>query len=372
MRLIFEKQEPLLLHRAFSVIHLNRDDHRAGIVLLRLLLIGQLPLCLELLHADNGKIHEAGILVRAVLIHLCPRILIALEGGLHRNLVVAVRKGNIAKLRRECGVPAVIRPVGIQHADLGHRGIAADGAVKASAEIILNQLKVCKGHGKTEGLIQLLELLLIFVNEAVENNDVRRFLVLSRQRFRLLHAGLAGIHRIDQIGFDAFKVRIGNVSGQDIGLCRLDNDMRIGVQQLNALHGRIGSLVKLTGKRFYRKNSGSFRCLKGLQIQIIHRRLREHASACGLKDILPDVLHIVTNQKPQSLNAFYSEKGPDLFQLLRSLDRIGFLLLHIDSFYITHSCCLLRGAYPGTVVASRSDDPQASDPGPILIRHLPG
>ena len=219
-------------------------------------------------------------------------------------------------------------------------------SVKTSAEVILNQLEVCKGHSKAKGAIQLLQLRFVLVNEAIENNDIRRFLIFCCQSLRLLHTGFTGIHRIDQVGFDAFKIRIGNVSGQYISLCRFDNDVRIGIQQLNALHSRIRSLVKLTGERLHREDSGPFRCIKGFQIQIIHRRLREHTPACSLKDILPDVLHIITNQKPQLFNSFYSEKGLDLFLLLCSLDCIRFLLLHIDSFYITHSCCLLRGAYP--------------------------
>ena len=64
--LVLEKHQPLLRLRSSSVVRLNRDDHGAGIVFLRLLHVGELPVGLEFFHSHERKVHEADILLRAM------------------------------------------------------------------------------------------------------------------------------------------------------------------------------------------------------------------------------------------------------------------------------------------------------------------
>ncbi len=347
--LVLEEHQPFFTNRALPIVHFHRDDHGAGIVLIGLLLIGQLSVRLELLHADDGKIHQAGILVRAVLIHLRAGILITLEGGFHRNLVVAVAEGHILQLRRKGCVAAVIGPVGIQHADLRHCGIPVNFSVEFPVEVILNQLKILKGHRKAERIVQLLQLKLRHPDKTVKNPDIRCLRIFRHQCLGFVHPGLSRIHGIDQIGFDSAELFIGNAARQNIRLRCPDNHMRIRIQKLNALNGRIRPLIKLTGKRLNGKNTCSLGDVKGLPIQVIDRRLRENAAACRLKDIIADVLHIVADQQTQIFNSLNPEESADLFQLPSCLHGIRLFLLYIDSSYITHSCCLLRGQSPDPV-----------------------
>ena len=66
VRLILEEHQPFLGLRSSAIVGLDRDDHGAGIVLLGLLHVSELPVRLELLHAHESKVHKAYILLRAM------------------------------------------------------------------------------------------------------------------------------------------------------------------------------------------------------------------------------------------------------------------------------------------------------------------
>ena len=66
------------------------------------------------------------------------------------HILVAFAEGHVGKLGGEGGMAAVIGPVGIEYADLGHGWIAFFFAT----EVVLDMQEVFEGHGKAEGIIQ--------------------------------------------------------------------------------------------------------------------------------------------------------------------------------------------------------------------------
>ena len=77
---------------------------------------------------------------------------------------------------------AVIGPVSVQHADLGHGRIA----VLVFIEIVLDKPEIVKSHREAEAVVQLLQRRLAHFAETVQYRDIRRFGIICPQRLGLL------------------------------------------------------------------------------------------------------------------------------------------------------------------------------------------
>ena len=91
VRLIFEINQPLF----FFAVHLQGNNNRAGIDLIRLLLILQPALFFQLLHCHQGKIHQADKFIRSVFIKFCKILLILLVGLLNGLQIIALPESNL-------------------------------------------------------------------------------------------------------------------------------------------------------------------------------------------------------------------------------------------------------------------------------------
>ena len=114
--LVFKHQKPILL---FSV-YVHFDFNRAGIDLFRLVQIVHFSGGFEHLGADGGKIHQRYRLVAAAGIQLFAQLQIIFV-GLFDILRLDIRVFNNGA---ESGVPAMVGPVGVDHADFGDSGAA--------------------------------------------------------------------------------------------------------------------------------------------------------------------------------------------------------------------------------------------------------
>ncbi len=252
--LIFKEDKPLLGLGPVAVIDLDRNHDGAGVVFIGLFHIGELAVRLELLHAHDGQVHQTDRLVGAACIELAPGIGIALPGGLDGGAVETVLELDIFEFCGESGVSAVVRPVGIQHADLGDGGIAVLGI----AEIGLNELEIRPGHGKTQGGIQFFQRAVIHGGKSVEDLHIIRFGIFGLQGGGLFHSRFAGIHGVDAVGLDAVKVLSGQVTLKQIGDRRAHHRFLLFIEKLQALLSAVCALVKLTGKGLYGKQAGPF------------------------------------------------------------------------------------------------------------------
>ena len=132
VRLVFEHQQPVLL----LAVHLGGNVDRAGVDFLALVELGEKAAFLERLGADGRNVHERlrtlGSLLEAV------DLLARGEVAVIRILDGGIVDADLVQMRRERRVAAVIGPVGVDDAHLGHGGVA----VLFVAEIGLQGLEV--------------------------------------------------------------------------------------------------------------------------------------------------------------------------------------------------------------------------------------
>ena len=280
--LVLEEYEPLFCDGAVSVVHFHGDDNGTGVVLIGLFLVCELAVSFQLLHAHERQVHQADELVVSAFIEFLSGVEIAQIGGLDNISVIAVLELDVAKLCREGRVAAVIRPIGVENTDLRDRGIP----VLCPGKILLDEQEVIKRHGKSQGLVELCELILIHRCHAGEDLHVIRLGILGLQRLGFVHAGLSGINRVDAVFFDPVDLFLSERSGKDIGLRRSDDGILIFIQELHALHRAVSSLIELSGKGLHAENEAVFRYINGLSVENVYGRLRKNGPAGFLKDLV--------------------------------------------------------------------------------------
>ena len=138
VRFVFKLHEPFL-----PVV--GGNDDRGGVDLVGDFDVVELAGFAEFLHAHEGDVHEGDGAVGVALRKLRRG---RPEVGLVSVLddVGAFVEGHLGDLRHESGVAAVVGPIGVEHAELGDRGLAA----LFVAEILLRVEKVGGGHGEAE------------------------------------------------------------------------------------------------------------------------------------------------------------------------------------------------------------------------------
>ena len=211
---------------------------------------------------------------------------------LNRSPVITVTEGNVLQLGRECGVTAMIGPVGIQHANLGNGRVS----LLIVREIILNEFEILEGHRQVEGLIEILQRVLVHLDKSVKYLHICRLFKAHHEGFRLLGGTFTGINRIDAVALDHLHVLVAHISVNDISGGSADNRLLIALQELYTLHGGICSLVELAGKVFHGEYMGVLRLRKILLVQSINRRLGKYDMACLLEYLVADVLDIIPDK----------------------------------------------------------------------------
>ena len=327
--LVLEVDEPLL----FFSIHIHRHHDGAGVDLLGFLLIIQASFRLQFFHGHQGQIHQADIFVAAVLHKglAVPQIL--LIRIFYRPAIIALVKAHVCKLCRERGMPAVVRPVGIEDPDLRHGRVP----MLFIPEILLDMQKVVEGHGQVQASIERAKRLFLHGAETFQHRNVGWFFKHCQERLRLGLSGLTGIHRIDAVGADRIHLCLRHVSADHIGGSGADDGIGFFIQKLDALHGGIRALVKLARQIFHGKNVGIFGQVYGFRIQDIHRGLGKDGPAGFCKQFIRNVLNIVTDQYARLCDRADPQITFDLMQQFSGLYRVSRFFLHIYSSYITHA-----------------------------------
>ena len=215
MGFIFKIHQPFL---GFSV-HFHRNHNGTGIDFIRFFLVLQFSFFFQPFHGHQGKIHQTDKLILPALIHLFVCVQIILVSLFHGGPVKSLPKGNVFQFCGKSSMTAVVRPVGIQHTDFRHGRVSFFFLL----EIILNVQEILKGHGKAQRIIEIFQLLLLQSGKSIQNLHILRFLKIIRQRFRLFQSGFSGIHRINAVGFDGFKLLPAHFTFNHIGGGRTDN-----------------------------------------------------------------------------------------------------------------------------------------------------
>ncbi len=270
----------------------------AGVDLLALVQVGEHALGLQILRADGGDVHQAHGL-RAV--QLAPDGQVALIGGLH----VLILEGHVPQLREEGGVAAVVGPVGVDHADLGERGVAM-----LIPEIGLAEGDIRGVHGQAVAPDEVGKLRRGIIDEAPHGLHRGGDGVGGLQRIHRLQGRLAALHRVDHVLLDARDIRFGQLARQDVhrGGAHV-RALALG-QQLDALGRGIGPLVELAGQVLRREDHAGI--LRQLAVDVVHHRLGEHIGHGLLEQRRVDVLHVVAVQDPHARHPPDAQEGLQL------------------------------------------------------------
>ena len=234
--LVLEEEEPVLV----LAVHVHGDLDGAGVDLLGLVEALELAGVLEPLGADRAHVHEAdGLLVAAELV---AHLQVAVKCRRH-DLVVELQ---VLEGGAKRGVAAVVGPVGVDHADLGDRGHAL-----LARKVLLAEGDVSEVHRQAERVDHGLQLGLVELEEAVKDLDVGGLGVALAQGLALLEGGLARLHGVDHVVLDGGErlVAAGALDHVELGAAHR-GALALG-DELHALGGGVGALVKLAGQRLH-------------------------------------------------------------------------------------------------------------------------
>ena len=140
-------------------------------------------------------------------------------------------------------------------------------------EVLLDPLEIVEGHSKTEGLIELYELILSHVLEAIKDLNILGLIKIINKSLRLSFICDSGINRVHGVILDLLKLLISNITDKHICNCCADHRLLVALDETHALNSRVSSLVKLSGKCFNAEYFCSFRDLDFFVIKDINRRL---------------------------------------------------------------------------------------------------
>ena len=321
VRFVFEQQKPGL---GLAVDGGGNPDG-AGVDFFRFVQIVQHAAAAQRPGADGGDIHERHGLAD---VQLAPQGQIAVVGRLGGGVV----KARFGDVRQERGVAAVVGPVSVQHAQLGQRRIAA-----FPSEIVLAERQIVHIHRQRIPGQQAGQLLPVQAEKAFQRGHALGPVVDRFQRRGNFQRRFAAFDGVDDIALDRFHVP-GAGARQQVHLRRAHDGPFALREQLHALRGGIGALVKLPGQRF----DGEHRPVPGRQLarHAVQRRFGENRRDGARQHLRVDMLHVIALQKPQSGQAFDADKGAQILQ-----ERCGlqiFLFFHIDSVYHRHASCARR------------------------------
>ena len=242
------------------------------------------PVCLShLAPIVPMSMRQDGLLVAAELV---AHLHVALKGGRH-DLVVKLQ---VLEGGPEGGVAAVVGPVGVNHADLGDRGHAA-----LAGKVALAEGDVREVHGEAQLVDHGLELRLVELQEAVEDLHVGRLGVALAQRGALLEARLARLDGVDDVVLDGCErlVGAGALDYVDLGAAH-DGALALG-DELDALSGGVGALVKLAGQRLHGEDADVRGGSVGGQLARgdVDLRLGEDHGNAALEELVAQALHVV-------------------------------------------------------------------------------
>ena len=325
---IFKIDQPLLC----LSVDLHRHYDRAGIDLIRILLIVQQAGLLQFSGSHGRQVHQAYELILPVPVHLLPVFQILPERCLDRLAVVAIIKRHILQLCGECGVTAVIRPVGVEHPDLCHSRIP----VLLPGIVLSDEMKITVCHGQSQRIIQFPELVFFHDSESVKCPDILRLVKLLFQCLRLLKTCKSGIYRIVAVLFDCLHLFIRDSAFQHIDCGSPDQDLFIFIQETDTLDCGICPLIKLARQILNRKDSVFFLLFKCFLIEDVYRRLCKDTCLSLFIDSIRDILHVVTYQDPDLCQSADLKVTPDLVSKILRGSCKCVLLLYINTAYFIH------------------------------------
>ena len=314
--LVLEQEQPVLV----LAVHIAFDLDGAGVDLVALVHVLEDALLFEGLGPDGGHVHQAaGLCIPAGLL---TQGHVAVEGFLHHGVI----DPDIVQDGAKGGVAAVVRPIGVDHLDLGDGGVPL-----LAAEVILAELDVPEVHSQAVVPDKVLQPRFVQLAEAGQGSHRLGHRIGHLQRVTGLQGCLTGLHRVDDILLDLLHLGAGQIAVQQIDPGRADQRPLSLADQLDALCGGVGALVELAGQVFHRK--GRARMGRQLGADAVHRRLAEHRVHALAEQLLRNAFHVIAVEQPQPRQAADAQQAGQLVLQLAGLAVEARLLFHIDPVY---------------------------------------
>ena len=291
VRFVFELQQP----RARFAIFIDVDVNGAGVYFGRDFHVLQIALGALVFGVDGGQIHQGvGAGGGARTVNGLPLRFIVGEIGGECRAEVRLRECDVVQGGGEGGMTAVVRPVGIEHADFRLARLAL-----LCAEVFLHQLQVGKGHGKALCGVPGGKCCFVQRGKAVVTRHGSGGVMRRQRRFgEVFFAAVDGVDEmLTQLGacllvqraFKQPRLRAGN-HGRREGV----------IEQAQALHGGVGALVKLPRQRL--NDEGEIRLGQGVA-HFVADRIAEDATDGGSKQRLRAVVQVVNGKAPHPLQS---------------------------------------------------------------------
>ena len=331
MGLVFEHDEPRLV----PAVHVRGDDDGAGVDLVGSVEVVELAHPAQRLCAERRHIHQRDILL-ARAVNVLARFHIQLVGGLDRRGEPAVVKRDLVDGGEEGRVAAVIRPIGVDGAQLGHARVALFGV----AEIIAAEAEILRAHCHAHARHHLAERLVAHLRKAFDNRHVGRHVGLHFQRLRLLHARAARLDRVDDMVRDGLHHFAGHAVALD-GVDLRAGHLRLRLlraEQLQALGGAVRALVILAGQILHREQL-SVQLRQGFIIERVGVRLGEDDAARAFKRLVAQPLHVIALENTHMGNRLRAQRLAQLLAELTGGHVITGALFCIDSSDSAHGDC---------------------------------
>ena len=263
--LVFEEQEPgfLLFPAAFTVLHVKREFDGAGVYLLGFVEVRQFTLGAKEPRALRRDVHEAyGLLLPAEFLFVFEIALESLSLGI-RAESRAVYDGV------EGGMPAVVGPVGVDHAQFGDGGVAP-----LLPEHVAAEEQVVPVHRETVFIRERVSRAVVELPEAGQRLDGSRMRVFGLEGLRYVEGCLTRLDRVYHVSLDLFDILRRNVPVERVDFRRFHGGALAHRDDLYALRSRIGTLVELTRQVFGGEDAGVSGV--GHVVGVVELRLREH------------------------------------------------------------------------------------------------
>ena len=119
------------------------NKNRTGVVFLAHLKVVQFSVLAQILSANRCHVHKGEGLILALCIDVSMHCLVFVQTFLKEFGIGAFVNLDIFEHRIEGGMTAVVRPVGVKHADFCFRGVTLD-----ALKIVLQKFDVGRIHGK--------------------------------------------------------------------------------------------------------------------------------------------------------------------------------------------------------------------------------
>ena len=240
MGLIFKLNQPLL----YDAVDFDGNLNRTGVDFIGFVQIRQQAPLFQYAHTHRCHIHQCDRFIFFAINFFAGGI-VFVQRHFDRRVQFCVGDLNVFQNGGERGVPAVVRPIGVDDFQFGDKWITT-----AFFKIIPAETQIFCGHCKTHAFMQVINLHIVHFDKVFNLFDIGRRFGVEIQTGGFCIRSDTGFHRVDHISPHLHQIAGGNFTPQGDDLCRGDFWAFAPGLQLDTLGGGISALIILPRKIF--------------------------------------------------------------------------------------------------------------------------